>query len=74
MTSDRLLPDEWQRGPRYGGAYTFARCPASRDLSHADVAIVGVPMDIAVLYRAGARLGLSEHRASAGPYFKEWSR
>jgi agmatinase len=49
------MPGDWQGGPRYGGAFTFARCPATRDLSKADVAIVGVPMDMAVMYRSGAR-------------------
>ncbi len=62
----RLQPADWQRGPRYGGAYTFARCPASRDLSVADVAIVGVPMDMAVLYRSGARFGPRAIRDASG--------
>ncbi len=62
----RLYPAEWQRGPRYGGAYTFARCPASRDLSQADVAVVGVPMDMAVLYRSGARFGPRAIRDASG--------
>ncbi|HUF54183.1 MAG TPA: agmatinase [Dehalococcoidia bacterium] len=64
--SDRLLPDDWQRGPRYGGAYTFARVPASRDLTKADVVIVGVPMDMAVLYRPGARFGPRAIRDASG--------
>ncbi len=70
MTGDnqgeRHLPADWQRGPRYGGAYTFARCPATRDLSRADVAIVGVPMDMAVLYRSGARFGPRAIRDASG--------
>jgi agmatinase len=66
VSDDRLLPADWQRGPRYGGAYTFARCPATRDLSRADVAIVGVPMDMAVLYRAGARFGPRAIRDASG--------
>jgi agmatinase len=64
--SDRLYPAEWQHGPRYGGAYSFARCPASRDLSKADVAIVGVPMDMMVLYRSGARFGPRGIRDASG--------
>lgn len=63
---ERLLPAAWQHGPRYGGAYTFARCPASRDLSKADVAIIGVPMDMAVLYRTGARFGPRAIRDASG--------
>lgn len=64
--SDRLFPEEWQSGPRYGGAFTFARCPATRDLSLADVAIVGVPMDMAVMYRSGARFGPRAIRDGSG--------
>lgn len=64
--SDRLFPGDWQGGPRYGGAYTFAGCPATRDLSRADVAVVGVPMDMAVLYRAGARFGPRAIRDASG--------
>ena len=66
MTDDRILPADWQRGPRYGGAYTFARCPATRDLSRADVAIVGVPMDMTTLYRSGARFGPRAIRDASG--------
>lgn len=63
---DRLVPAEWQRGPRYSGAYTFARCPATRDLSKADVAIVGVPTDMSTLYRSGARFGPRAIRDASG--------
>jgi agmatinase len=62
----RLLPADWQRGPRYGGAYTFARCPATRDLSKADVAVIGIPMDMATLYRSGARFGPRAIRDASG--------
>ena len=41
----------------YSGIATFGRCPHTRDLSQADVAIVGVPYDGATSYRSGARLG-----------------
>jgi agmatinase len=66
MSDERLLPADWQRGPRYGGAYTFARCPASRDPSKADVAVIGVPMDMTVLYRSGARFGPRAIRDASG--------
>src|SRR3990172_11634153 len=62
----KLSPADWQSGPRYGGAYTFMRCPPTRDLSQADVAIVGVPMDTAVLYRPGARFGPRAIRDASG--------
>lgn len=61
-----MLPDEWQRGPRWGGAYTFARCPATRDLSRADVAILGIPLDFATMYRPGARFGPRAIRDASG--------
>jgi len=61
-----LLPAEWQRGPRYGGPYTFARVPAGRDLQGVDVAIIGVPMDMAVMYRSGARFGPRAIRNASG--------
>lgn len=62
----RRLPADWQSGPRYGGAYTFARVPAGRDLRDCDVAIVGVPMDMAVMYRSGARFGPRAIRDASG--------
>lgn len=65
-SNDRLMPEEWQSGPRWGGPYTFARCPASRDLSRADVAIVGVPLDFATMYRPGARFGPRAIRDASG--------
>ncbi|TMB95360.1 MAG: agmatinase [Chloroflexi bacterium] len=61
-----MFPADWQRGPRYSGAYTFARCPATRDLSLADVAIIGVPMDMSVLYRSCARFGPRGIRDASG--------
>ena len=64
--SSRRLPADWQSGPRYGGAYTFARVPAGRDLRDCDVAIVGVPLDMAVMYRSGARFGPRAIRDASG--------
>jgi agmatinase len=40
--------------------------PGTRDLSQADVAIVGVPMDMAVMYRSGARFGPRAIRDGSG--------
>lgn len=60
------MPGDWQAGPRYGGAYTFMRVPATRDLSTADVAIIGAPMDMAVVYRTGARFGPRAIRDASG--------
>jgi agmatinase len=41
----------------YGGAVSFFRTPFGRDLSGIDVAVMGVPLDIATTNRPGARLG-----------------
>ncbi|MBI2913626.1 MAG: agmatinase [Chloroflexi bacterium] len=42
------------------------RCPASRVLAQADVAVIGVPLDTAVLYRPGARFGPRAIRDASG--------
>jgi agmatinase len=57
MTTERLFPADWQDAPRFAGPYSFMRLPVSRDLSRADVAIVGVPFDLGVMHRPGARFG-----------------
>ncbi len=41
----------------YYGICTFGRAPHTREVSGADVAIVGVPYDGATSYRSGARFG-----------------
>ena len=56
-TDDRLFPADWQDAPRFASPYSFMRLPISRDLSKADVAIVGVPFDLGVMHRPGARFG-----------------
>ena len=43
--------------PRFAGPPTFARLPELRDVSHCDVAIVGIPFDAGTSYRPGARFG-----------------
>jgi agmatinase len=43
--------------PRYAGASTFARLPELRDVTHCDVAIVGIPFDAGTSFRPGARFG-----------------
>lgn len=41
----------------FGGAASFFRTPFSRNLSGIDVAVMGVPLDIATTNRSGARMG-----------------
>lgn len=62
MTNDKsrdaiVVPVDPQVQPRYAGWTTYARLPRLEDVSHADVAVVGVPFDSAVTYRPGARFG-----------------
>ncbi len=49
----------------YGGALSFLRRNYSRDLSGVDVAVTGVPLDNAVTYRPGCRLGPRAIRAAS---------
>lgn len=41
----------------FGGAVSFFRVPYQTDLAGVDVAVIGVPLDIATTNRSGARLG-----------------
>ncbi len=66
MTSDnRLFPADWQQAPRFQGMFSFMRLPISRDLSKADVAIVGAPFDLGVMHRPGARFGPRQIRIAS---------
>ena len=49
----------------YGGALSFMRRNFTKDLSGVDVAISGIPFDLAVTYRSGARLGPRAIRAAS---------
>src|SRR5262245_45231744 len=54
----------------YGGISTFLDAPAKEDFSDLDVALIGVPMDLGVTNRPGARFGPRAVRAieRIGPY------
>jgi agmatinase/guanidinopropionase len=41
----------------FAGIATFMRCPASRELAGAEVAVIGLPFDSGTSYRSGARFG-----------------
>ncbi len=62
-------PDTSRPKP-YSGISTFLDLPAADGLENLDVAVIGVPMDLAVSNRAGARLGPRAVRAieRIGPY------
>ena len=66
---DKVWPHlaDWQNGgARLGGPYTFMGIPATRDLSDADVAVVGLPFDAATVLRPGARFGPRGIRDASG--------
>ncbi|MBI2380105.1 MAG: agmatinase [Gammaproteobacteria bacterium] len=49
----------------YAGVLSFMRRKYSRDLSGVDVAISGIPLDLSVTFRSGARLGPAAIRAAS---------
>jgi agmatinase len=50
--------------PSYAGALSFMRRKYSQDLSGVDVAVTGIPLDLATTHRPGARLGPRAIRAA----------
>lgn len=67
--SDLAFTREALRGsiaePAYGGALSFMRRRYTRDLVGVDVAVMGVPFDLAVSGRSGTRLGPRAIRAAS---------
>ena len=57
-------PDAFET-PRFSGPRTFMRLPYVHDLDGVDAAVVGIPMDGAVVYRTGARFGPEGIRAAS---------
>lgn len=49
----------------YGGVLSFLRRRYTRDLAGVDVAVTGIPLDLATTYRPGARLGPAAIRAAS---------
>ncbi len=49
----------------YAGALSFCRRRYSRDLTGVDIAVSGVPLDLATTYRPGARFGPAGVRAAS---------
>lgn len=49
----------------YSGILSFMRRNYTKDLSNVDIAISGIPFDLAVTYRSGARLGPRALRAAS---------
>src|SRR6266700_3926721 len=65
IAGDAVGPVDATVVPRYAGEATFARLPRIDQVSHADVAVLGVPFDSGVSYRPGARFGPSHIRESS---------
>jgi agmatinase len=61
----RYVPEDSLKSPRFTGPSTFARLPYVRTLEDVDLAIVGVPFDTGVTYRAGGRFGPNAVRAAS---------
>lgn len=51
--------------PTYSGALSFFRRPYSRDLADKDIALTGIPFDLSVSNRPGARFGPAGVRAAS---------
>ncbi len=61
----RYVPEDSLKSPRFTGPSTFARLPHVRMLAEVDLAVVGVPFDTGVTYRAGGRFGPNAVRAAS---------
>jgi agmatinase len=61
----RYVPEDSLKSPRFTGPSTFARLPHVRMLEDVDLAVVGVPFDTGVTYRAGGRFGPNAVRAAS---------
>ncbi|PKB82397.1 MAG: agmatinase [SAR202 cluster bacterium Io17-Chloro-G9] len=55
---------DWQGGSSFNSLFPFMDIPATRDLSNADYAILGLPFDGSTLLRPGARFGPRAIRAA----------
>jgi len=57
--------DGERAAPTYAGVLSFMRRPYTRDLTGVDVAVSGVPLDLATTFRSGARFGPAGMRAAS---------
>jgi agmatinase len=61
----RISPYGTHAEPTYSGALSFLRRKYTKELSHVDVAVIGVPFDLATTNRPGTRLGPRAIRAAS---------
>ncbi len=70
-------PAEPPDAPKFAGVSTFLRLPYATDLSGVDVAVVGLPFDVGMAVRAGARFGpraVREGSLAIRPHFNPAQR
>ena len=70
MSRNPALPES-AVGGSYAGPLSFLRCPYTRELQGIDLAVLGVPFDLATTNRPGARFGpraVREQSAFVGEY------
>jgi agmatinase len=61
----RYVPEDSLKSPRFTGVPTFARLPYIRTLEDVDLAVLGVPFDTGVSFRAGGRFGPNAIRSAS---------
>ena len=61
----RYVPEDSLKSPRFTGIPTFARLPLIRELEDVDLAVIGVPFDTGVSFRAGGRFGPNAIRSAS---------
>jgi agmatinase len=61
----RYVPEDSLKSPRFTGIPTFARLPNIRTLEDVDLAVIGVPFDTGVSFRAGGRFGPNAIRSAS---------
>src|SRR4029079_1063062 len=61
----RYVPEDSLKSPRFTGPSTFARLPYVGTIEEVALAVVGVPFDTGVTYRAGGRFGPNGVRAAS---------
>jgi agmatinase len=61
----RYVPEDSLKSPRFTGIPTFARLPHIRELEDVDLAVIGVPFDTGVSFRAGGRFGPNAIRSAS---------
>lgn len=62
MAPDFIGPIDSSKNPRFAGRDGFARLPRIDQVTHADIAVLGVPFDSGVSFRPGARFGPNQIR------------